>query len=134
MSLILFLLYRTVETAKLLIKIYNCYKKHFTPRLALCCDMVIQTIPESTMFPHPFGIAIRGNTKLGENVTIRQNVTIGARRDSNEPGCIIGDNVLLCANSLILGPVKIGNNAIIGAGAIVLKDVPAGMTITGIWK
>lgn len=83
------------------------------------------------------GIVIRGAAEIGENCDIRHGVNI-IQRHLDDPmetqSATIGNNVLLGANCVILGPVQIGDNAKIGAGAIVLKDVPAGATITGVWK
>jgi putative colanic acid biosynthesis acetyltransferase WcaB len=44
---------------------------------------------------------------------------------------IIGDRVDIGANSVILGPIRIGSDAVIGAGSVVVKDVPAGATVVG---
>ena len=134
MDIIGFIKYRYVETREFFEKILIAFRAHRNLRLVLCCDMVLQEIPFSTIFPHPYGISIRGGTKIGQNCVIRQNVTIGYRKDVNEKAPVVGNNVHICAGALIIGPVQIGNNATIGAGAIVLKDVPDNCTVVGIWK
>ena len=107
-------------TAKLLF----CFKNDFPARFALC-EFDIRDIPKSTFFPHPVGIVIRSGTRIGENCIIRQNVTIGIRKDEiNERPAKIGDNVIIGANAVILGSVTIGNNVVIGAGSIVLINIP----------
>ena len=83
--------------------------------------------------PHPQCIVI-GNATIGNNVTIYQNVTLGATWDKEKNGQkfpIIGDDVRISAGAKIIGPVRIGNNAIIGANAVVIKDVPENCVAVG---
>jgi serine acetyltransferase len=134
MSIFAFIIFRIKGLTYFIRDLYICYQNNFPNRLALCCDVDIKNLPKNTIFPHPVGIVIKRDTILGENVTIRQNTTIGMRHRPDESGCTIEDNVDIGANVLILGPVNIGNGARIGAGAIVLKDVPEGRTIVGVWK
>lgn len=68
--------------------------------------------------------------QIGENFTVYQNVTIGRGKAFNENEIpIIGDNVICFAEAMILGGVHVGDNATIGAGAIVVKDVPPNTTV-----
>lgn len=67
---------------------------------------------------------------IGENCTLRQGVTIGNRHEDG-PCPVLGDNVELGAFAQILGGVKIGSGARIGAMAVVLTDVPDGATAVG---
>lgn len=96
----------------------------------------LKSIKESqAVFPHPIGIVIGQRVKLGKNVTIYQNVTIGSKdtlnyKTSKYP--IIGDNVIIYPNSIILGGITIGDNAIIGAGSLVLKDVEKNTVVAGV--
>ena len=81
---------------------------------------------------HHFGnIFIHKDAKLGANCTLRQGVTIGNRQDDG-PVPILEDNVELGAYAQILGGVRIGKGAKIGAMSVVLCDVPAGATAIGI--
>lgn len=85
--------------------------------------------PRSTIGPgfkivHFTGIVIRGNCSIGRNFVIRQNVTIGDRRHTDEGISYIGDNVEIGASACLIGNIKIGNNVIIGALAFVNKNVP----------
>lgn len=85
--------------------------------------------PRSTIGPglkivHFTGIVIRGNCNIGRNVVIRQNVTIGDKRDTDIGISNIGDNVEIGANACLIGNIKIGNNVVIGALAFVNKNVP----------
>jgi serine O-acetyltransferase len=81
-------------------------------------------------FPHPQCIVI-GNAKLGENCTIYQGVTIGAKLPFHDEYPIIGDNAYIGAWSVILGDVKIGNNVTIGAKSMVLNDIPNNSVVAG---
>jgi serine O-acetyltransferase len=73
--------------------------------------------------PHPYGI-VAGVCEIGENVTLLQNVTIGVKNGSDAGIAVIGDNAFLSAGCVILGDVKIGKGATIGANSVVLSDVP----------
>lgn len=83
------------------------------------------------LVPHPNGIVIHPDAKLGPNCLIFQQVTIGT--NNPRPGCpTIGGNVDVGAGAKILGPVTIGNHAKVGANAVVLIDVPATAIAVGI--
>ena len=80
------------------------------------------------LLPHPFGIAIGRNVRIGRRVTITHNVSIGPNFGS--PGVpVIGDRALICANSKIFGDIEIGADSIVGAGAFVDFDVPPGRVV-----
>lgn len=82
------------------------------------------------ILPHRLNnIIIARNVEIGSNVTIYQNVTIAEANKYKKT--IIGDNVLIGAGAVILNNVKIGDNAKIGANAVVLKDIPSGATCVG---
>ena len=76
---------------------------------------------------HPYGTIINAEW-VGENVYINQLVTVG---EKNGKRPIIEDNVELHSNCCIIGGVKIGRNAIIGAGTIITKDVPPNSVVVG---
>ncbi|WP_374197849.1 DapH/DapD/GlmU-related protein [Rhodococcus sp. BP-332] len=84
----------------------------------------------TTVFPHPTGIVVHGGVSLGERVTIYQNVTIASHPRDNRAASI-GDDAVLCAGCVIVGPVKIGKGSIIGANSVVTSDIPAGVTAVG---
>ena len=83
--------------------------------------------------PHPYNIIITEGTKIGNNITIYQNVTIGSKQFAkNVKGApSIGDNVIIYPNTVVLGNVHIGENSIIGAGSIVTKDVDSNTIVAG---
>lgn len=103
-------------------KKFNCY---ISPKAELS---------EKINFKHPMGIVIGAECKIGKNVSIYQNVTLG-RKKGNLIGCpTIGDNVVIYCNSVIIGNVKIGNNAVIGCNSVVLRDVKDGEVVSGVVK
>ncbi len=79
---------------------------------------------------HFGGIFIHRDVRIGAGCTLRQGVTLGNRhRDDDVP--VIGDNVELGAYAQVLGSVRIGDGARIGAMSVVLTDVPDGATAVG---
>jgi len=69
------------------------------------------------------------HTVIGDNALLRNGVVIGNKvlADGTDSACpVIGDDVEIGANAVIIGPIAIGDGARIGAGAVVTKDVPAG--------
>lgn len=79
---------------------------------------------------HGAGIVVNDRTVLGDDVTLRQNVTLGNVRPDG-PCPVVGDRVELGAGCIVLGGIRIGDDARVGAGAVVTKDVPAGATVVG---
>ncbi|WP_263563996.1 serine O-acetyltransferase [Paucibacter sp. DJ1R-11] len=77
------------------------------------------------------GIVVHARVFIGSNVKISQNVTLGGRSGYLEVP-IIEDDVDIGAGACVLGPVRIGRGAKIGANAVVLKDVPAGAVAVGV--
>jgi serine O-acetyltransferase len=82
---------------------------------------------------HQNGIIIHGYSEIGDDSIIRQGVTLGNRyldRPLDAPK--LGKRVNVGAGAKILGNVSIGDDASVGANAVVLKDIPAGQTAVGI--
>lgn len=69
---------------------------------------------------------------IGKNCHISQNVTLGGGGGPDGGLPVLGDNVTVGANAVILGNVHIGNHAVIGAGAVVLRDVPENCVAVGV--
>jgi serine O-acetyltransferase len=83
------------------------------------------------LMPHPNGIVIHPDARLGPNCLVFQQVTIGT--GGPIPGApVLGGHVDVGAGAKILGGVRIGDHAKIGANAVVLCDVPAGATAVGV--
>lgn len=81
------------------------------------------------------GLIIHPDVKIGKNVRVFHQVTIGANDPRKPEGYgvpVIGDNVLIGAGAKILGPITIGDNARIGANSVVVKSVPPNHTAVGI--
>lgn len=80
---------------------------------------------------HPYGTILNAK-EIGENFTVCQLTTLGNKEHGrNDLTPIIGDNVSLGANVNIIGDIKIGNNVVIGAGSVVVKDVPENCIVAG---
>lgn len=75
------------------------------------------------------GVVIHSRAVIGNHVLIAQNVTI-AGKNSEVP--VIGDNVYIGAGAKILGGIRIGNGSIVGANAVVVKDVPSRCIVGGV--
>ena len=83
------------------------------------------------MIHHFGGIVLNPAVTIGDNCTLRHGVTIGNRSDGG-PVPILGDNVNLGAYCQILGGVRVGDGAQVGAMSVVLGDVPDNATAVGI--
>lgn len=84
---------------------------------------------------HVGAIVIGGKSQIGENCEIRQGVTLGGNLGKENHGTtqpILGKNILVGAGAKILGPVKIGDNCIIGANAVVIRDIPENSVVGGV--
>lgn len=133
----LFGLYK--ENGQLILKIFGIKIKFRWANINqledVCCIQNLNKLrQQNTYFPHPIGIVIHPDVKIGSNCTIFQNVTIGSgnyseKNKTNIP--TIGNNVVIYANASVIGGIKIGNNSIIGAGAIVINDVEDNVTVVG---
>lgn len=76
-------------------------------------------------------VILHARTKIGKNCIIGSCVTIGGKSGWYEVP-VIGDNVEIHSGAKIIGPVRIGNNVIIGANAVVTKDIPDNCVVAGI--
>lgn len=78
-----------------------------------------------------FGIVINPGSVIGKGTIIQHSVTIG-EKDGSHRCPIIGDNCFIGARAIILGAIRVGNNVKIGAGAVVINDVPDNCTVVGV--
>lgn len=82
---------------------------------------------------HGMGVVIGETCEIGNNVTIYQGVTLGGTgKEKGKRHPTIHDNVLVATGAKVLGSITIGENSKIGAGSVVLKDVPPNSTVVGI--
>jgi len=77
-------------------------------------------------------IIISGDAVFGDDVVIRQGVTVGLRHTNDPRSPVIGNNVDIGAGAKILGPIHIGDNVVIGANAVVITDIPPNSVAVGI--
>jgi serine O-acetyltransferase len=81
---------------------------------------------------HSHGIVISGDAWLGDDVILRNGVTIGLKHTGVRGSPVIGDRADIGAGAKILGPIHIGNDVSIGANAVVLCDVPDNSIAVGV--
>jgi serine O-acetyltransferase len=82
---------------------------------------------------HQSGIVIHGNCEIGDDCIIRQGCTLGNKSlDRPHDAPRLGKRVNVGAGAKILGAVSVGDDAIVGANSVVLKDVPPGMIAVGL--
>lgn len=81
---------------------------------------------------HFGGIIISGDAVLGDDVVLRNGVTIGLRHRSVRGSPIIGNRVDIGAGAKVLGAIRIGDDVVIGANAVVITDVPPNSIAVGI--
>lgn len=90
-------------------------------------------IGSGVFIDHGEGVVIGETAEIGNNVVIYQGVTLGGTgKDKGKRHPTIEDNVMISAGAKILGPFTVGKNAKIGAGSIVLDEVPANATVVGV--
>jgi serine O-acetyltransferase len=90
------------------------------------------TIGPGLQIAHSVGIVVGHEVVAGSDLVLYQGVTIGHRTRGGQP--TLGDRVRVGAGAKVLGPITIGNDVKIGANAVVLANVPAGLTVSGVWN
>lgn len=91
------------------------------------------TIGEGLFIDHGTGIVIGETAEIGNNVTLYQGVTLGGTgKEKGKRHPTLGNNVVVASGAKVLGSFKVGDNSKIGAGSVVLKEVPANSTVVGI--
>ena len=91
------------------------------------------TIGRGLFIDHGMGVVIGETAVLGDNVTLFQGVTLGGtgkERGKRHP--TVGRNVVIGAGAKVLGNITLGDHAVIGANAVVIRDVPAHSTVVGV--
>ncbi len=85
------------------------------------------------LIDHGMGVVIGETSIVGDDVTLYQGVTLGGTgKDQGKRHPTIGNDVMIASGAKILGPFKIGDHSKIGAGSVVLKEVPDHCTVVGV--
>lgn len=115
----------------LLFRIYHTYYKFVNLITGIQLPLTVQA-GGGLLFPHYSCIVFSGDVFIGNNVTIHQGVTIGKIHGGKKNGSpVIGNNVIIYPNCNICGKLHIGNNVVIGANSVVLKDIPDNCFVAG---
>jgi serine O-acetyltransferase len=91
------------------------------------------TIGQGVFIDHGMGVVIGETAEVGDGCTIYQGVTLGGTslaRTKRHP--TLGRDVTVGANACVLGAITVGDNARVGSGSVVVRDVPANATVVGI--
>lgn len=91
------------------------------------------TIGKGLFIDHGSGVIIGETTVIGDNVTLYQGVTLGGNgKETGKRHPTIGDNVMISAGAKLIGSFTVGENSKIGAGSVVIEEVPPNCTVVGI--
>jgi serine O-acetyltransferase len=91
------------------------------------------TIGKGLFIDHGHGVVIGETAVVGDNVTLYQGVTLGGTgKESGKRHPTIGNNVMISAGAKILGSFTVGENSKIGAGSVVLSEIPPNSTVVGV--
>ncbi len=91
------------------------------------------TIGKGLFIDHGHGVVIGETAIVGDNVTLYQGVTLGGTgKEHGKRHPTVGNNVMISAGAKILGSFTIGENSKIGAGSVVLSEVPPNSTVVGV--
>jgi serine O-acetyltransferase len=122
---------RPAPLRRLLNIIYNVLYKivQIITGIELPCEV---KLGRNFIIDHFGGIVISGYAKFGDNCRIRNGVVIGLRHVEDKRAPTIGDNVDIGTGAKLLGPIRIGNNVLIGANAVVMIDVPDNCIAVGV--
>lgn len=97
-----------------------------------CYISPTSVVGKGVFLPHPVGIVIGDTVVVGDGATIYQNVTIGQGGAGDAAYPVIGDGATLYAGCVVIGGVRIGRGAVIGANAVVRSSVPDGAIAVGV--
>lgn len=126
----------------------NCFSENASERIKAadvleqryCCEIRCADMDKSVLFAHHARGCTIVAAKICRNTVIFQNVTIGSNMRYNKiqkswenvGSPILAENVIIADGAKILGPVIIGENTVIGAGAIITKSIPANSIAYGV--
>jgi len=132
--------YQAIQTHRFAHALLKAGRRDFALYLQSRASQVFQVdinpavrIGRGIMLDHGTGLVIGETATVGDNVSILQNVTLGGTGKSNQDRHPkIGNGVLLGAGAKVLGNIKIGDCSRVGAGSVVLKEVPPRVTVAGV--
>jgi len=111
--------------------LYKIY--YFWIRLLTGIELPCETkVGRRLRIDHQSDIVVSGDAVIGDDVVIRNGVTIGLKRAGERSSPVIGNRVDIGAGAKLLGPITVGDDVVIGANAVVLEDVPAGSLAVGV--
>nr|WP_248307084.1 MULTISPECIES: serine O-acetyltransferase [unclassified Devosia] len=132
--------YQAIQTHRFAHAMFESGRRDFALYLQSRASQVFQVdinpavvIGQGIMLDHGTGLVIGETAVIGDNVSMLQNVTLGGTGKSDQDRHPkIGNGVLIGAGAKVLGNIKIGDCSRIGAGSVVLKEVPPRVTVAGV--
>jgi serine O-acetyltransferase len=132
--------YQAIQTHRFAHAMYKAGRRDFALYLQSRASQVFQVdinpavvMGKGIMLDHGTGLVIGETAVVGDNVSMLQNVTLGGTGKSDQDRHPkIGNGVLIGAGAKVLGNIKIGDCSRIGAGSVVLKEVPPRVTVAGV--
>lgn len=132
--------FRAVRSHRFAFWLHTHGLKSFARLVSECCRFFTgveihpaAVIGKRLFIDHGMGVVIGETTVIGDDVTLYQGATLGGTgKESGKRHPTVGNHVTISAGASVLGPVTIGDFSKIGAGAVVLHDVPCGATVVGV--
>jgi serine O-acetyltransferase len=132
--------YQAIQTHRFAHAMHNAGRRDFALYLQSRASQVFQVdinpavvMGKGIMLDHGTGLVIGETATIGDNVSMLQNVTLGGTGKSDQDRHPkIGNGVLIGAGAKVLGNIRVGDCSRIGAGSVVLKEVPPRVTVAGV--
>ena len=111
--------------------LYKCMKvfSEIITGIELPCEA---RIGRRLIIEHGFDVVVSGDAALGDDVVLRNGVTIGLRHKDRRGSPTIGNRVDIGTGAKLLGPIRIGDDVVVGANAVVITDVPSNSIAVGV--
>ena len=120
---------RTLPAGLSSIAFFPAYVAHRLLTGAICADIPVSVaVGPGLAINHGYGLVINKGAVIGANATLFHQVTIGASARGIPS---IGNDVVLAAQAIVIGAVRVGDGATVGAGSVVLKDVDSHTIVAG---
>lgn len=127
-------LHRLGNTIKFkpLLFLFRIYYQHLQNKYTIDLPLSVK-LGYGIYIGHTYAIAINKRCIIGNNVNISQCVTIGIKQTGKKRGVpLLGNNIYVGPGSAIIGGIVIGDNVVIGANSVVTKDIPNNAVVAGI--